>query len=189
MLTEPPAGEPTAKASSGKKRKSSGGASLAAELVDIVTSLGVELFKSADRLDDQGFASFMVRSGEGTHRETHAIRSTAFRRWLARLAYDETGKVNGRALGEAVEVLSGQAVYGEATHRVGIRVAGDHNTVVLDLGDETWGVIEITKGGWRTIPAHEADVRFIRPRGMLAAPRANGGGVSSRPPRFNEFAR
>ncbi len=121
----------------------------------------------------EAFASVPV----GDHLETWPLRSRAARQWLARRAFDRTGRVPGsQALADALTLLEGHALFAGAERPVHVRLAGHDGAIYLDLGDGCWRVAAITAQGWRVIPAKAAPVRFWRPRGMLPLPAPVPGG-------------
>jgi hypothetical protein len=106
-------------------------------------------------------------------REHHRLTSKDFRSWLARLAHESEERApNGAALSDTLTVLHGYAL--ETEHPVFIRVTGDAQQVLLDLGDALWRVVEISAAGWRV--RSDSPARFDRRRAMrpLAEPVAGG---------------
>ena len=109
------------------------------------------------------------------HRETHSLRSKAFRQWLARRFHEQTGKTpNAQALVDATNVLAGKALFDGPEHAVFTRLADLNGVIYLDLCDERWRVVAIDATGWRVL--EEAPVRFRRTRGMLPLPIPASGG-------------
>jgi hypothetical protein len=92
----------------------------------------------------EGLEPFRTAGGEaygliprGTHRECWPVRSTAFRRWLQRLFFDQTGEVpGGRGLQDALGVLEGTALYRGEEHDVHVRIADDDGATYGNLADE-----------------------------------------------------
>jgi hypothetical protein len=141
----------------------------------------VELFHAPD---STGFADIQVNG----HRETHPIRSKGFRRYLARRFYDETGGApNSEAMLSALNVLEAKAHYDAPERTVHVRVGGYGGRIYLDLGDDTWRVVEISPDGWRIID--NPPVRFRRAAGMRALPEPVAGGSFKTLRRFINVAR
>lgn len=137
---------------------------------DLATEVAaaVELFHDPS---GDAFATLPV----GDHRETHPLRSKAFRQWLARRFHEQTGKTpNAQALIDATNVLAGKALFDGPEHAVYTRIAERDGVIYLDLCDERWRVIDIDATGWRVL--EEAPVRFRRTRGMLPLPIPLAGG-------------
>jgi hypothetical protein len=111
------------------------------------------------------FASFSVKN----HRETHAIRSKAFRIYLQRRYHDETGSALGKnGISDALGVFEGRAVYDGPQKEVFCRIAQHGEAVYIDLGDPEWRAIEVTPEGWSVVS--EYPVKFRRAKGMLELP-------------------
>ena len=139
----------------------------AARLVNLVVA-SAELFKSPA---DEAYATVTV----GHHRETHAVTSSAFKRYLATRYYDRhDSPPDPMALKSALGVIEGRALIRGEVKEVFVRVGARNDTVYLDLGNKTWDVIEITRTGWR--PAKKPPVKFRRPAGMQALPMPEPGG-------------
>lgn len=105
-------------------------------------------------------------------RETFRVESNAFKQWLTRSWFRDTGRApNADALTNAVATLAAHAAEGEV-HKVHVRVAPGH----IDLGDEQGRAIRIHRGRWKLV--ENSDVRFIRSPITAALPEpANGGNV------------
>jgi hypothetical protein len=139
------------------------------------------------------------------HKETHRISSRHFKRWLARLYYEDAnakpkktaaeGEDPGQnflghifdamqgnhssvpgaqALRDALLQVEGLALFEGDEHEVHIRIAALGGYIYLDLADEDWRAVEITRAGWKVID--HSPVRFIRPEGMLPLPEPVAGG-------------
>jgi hypothetical protein len=127
-----------------------------------------ELFHTAD---STGYADFEVNG----HRETWAIRSKMFKRWLAHRFYKETSKAaNSEALQSALNVIEANALFTGPERPVFIRVGGCEGKLYLDLCDDRWRAVEIDHGGWRVID--NSPVRFRRTSGMKPLPIPVSGG-------------
>lgn len=104
-----------------------------------------ELFRN-DR--DEAFARFAV----GDHVETWSLRSKAFRTWLARTYYNQTGRAPGsQAAEDALRVLEGEALYSGTQHSLDVRVARADGSVWYDLADPQWRAVRITADGWEIV--------------------------------------
>ena len=104
-----------------------GGKASAAEILVAISKLAT-LFRAAD--GDTAYATFDVNG----HRETWPVRSKGFRRWLVGEFYKAESKPpGGQAVADALGVIEARAQYDSATHPVHVRVAGDDETIYLDL--------------------------------------------------------
>lgn len=127
-----------------------------------------ELFHTPD---GEPFATVTV----GDHRETWALRSKGFRRWLARRFYAHTGAVPSvQSLQDAIGVLEGRAIYEGPERPVFVRLARHDEAVYLDLGNDRWEALRITAEGWVVVA--DPPVKFRRSRGMTALPVPIRGG-------------
>ncbi|NCJ05169.1 hypothetical protein GS597_01270 [Synechococcales cyanobacterium C] len=115
--------------------------------------------------DDVPFADVRV---DGV-RQTHRLRSAAFRRWLCQTLYRETeDAANSEALGAAMNVLEAAAFEGEA-REVFIRTAKHEDSIYIDLANENWEAVKIAADGtWAVVS--EPPVRFVRPATMQPLP-------------------
>ena len=103
------------------------------------------------------------------------LASKEFKRWLNSRYFQEQGKVPGaQAAQDALSVLEGQSLFEGPEHRVSVRLAGHDGKIYLDLTNENWEAVEITKQGWRLVA--EPTPQFRRSKGMLAIPAPASGG-------------
>jgi hypothetical protein len=129
---------------------------------------GAELFHAPD---GSSFADIEVNG----HRETWAIRSKGFRRWLSRAFFEATeGAPNSEAMQAALNVIEARAHFDAPERMVHVRVAGADGRLYVDLCDDTWRAVEIDANGWRIVD--NPPVRFRRAAGMQALPMPERGG-------------
>ena len=151
----------------GEDGDTGGGAPKQADVL-IALAAEAELFHA---VDSTGYADFDVNG----HRETWAIRSKMFKRWLARRFYEETSKAaNCEAVQSALNVIEANALFTGPERPVFIRVGGCEGKLYLDLCDDRWRAVEIDHGGWRVIDS--SPVRFRRTSGMKPLPIPVSGG-------------
>jgi hypothetical protein len=113
---------------------------------------------------------------QGTHRESWPIRSSSFRRWLARLYFNHAHAAPGsQALQDALGVLEGKALFEGVEQIVHLRVAEHEGAIWIDLADEYWQAVRVAAKGWEVV--HDPPVRFRRSRGMLPLPYPVKGGT------------
>jgi len=108
---------------------------------------------------------------QGNHRECWPLKSQGFRTWLKLRAYSNGGSIpNGTAVAEAIDTLEGLAmVHGERATPA-IRVNGTNDAIYIDLGDEDWNCVEVTKNGWR-VTTHPKDGPYLwRPNNVAPMP-------------------
>ncbi|HEX2429081.1 MAG TPA: hypothetical protein VHI53_14235 [Gaiellaceae bacterium] len=129
---------------------------------------GIELFHTSGH---EGY----VRLPVDEHREVWPVRSTAFRRWLARQYFNTmAGAPGGQALTDGLGVLEGIALFDGHERDVHLRLAEHEGDIFLDLADTQWRAVRISASGWEVVV--DPPVRFRRARGMLPLPDPIAGG-------------
>jgi hypothetical protein len=144
----------------------------ATRLVELASS--VELFHTPD---DEPYASFQFNG----HLETWPVKSRGFRDWLTRRLYETEHKApTAQSLQDAINVLSSIARFDGKTREVHLRIAEHANAMYVDLCNENWSVVKVTREGWQVTSAEAAGIRFRRTKGMLALPEPiNGFSIES----------
>ena len=134
----------------------------------IALAAEAELFHTAD---GTGFADLKVNG----HRETWPIKRKAFRRWLMRRFYKETGGApNSEAMQAALGVIEAKAQFDGSECEVFIRIGEHGGKIYLDLCDDKWRAVEIDTNGWQII--EKPPLRFRRAAGMKPLPDPQQGG-------------
>lgn len=114
----------------------------------------------------------------GTHKETHALNSRDFERWLRKKSYDQTGAVpRAQPVADAICVFEAQAVFSGQEHDVCLRVGEHKGRLVIDLCNPTWEVVIVDAAGWHVETC--SPIKFRRTRGMLPLPTPVEGGELS----------
>jgi len=134
----------------------------------------IELTREATFFHDAAQEPYVAHP-VGDHLECWPIESRTFDRWLRGKFWRTYAAAPGsQALHDALGVLVSKALYDGLEQPVFVRVAGLDESIWLDLRDNTWRAVEITKDGWkiRSAPA----VRFIRPPGIKELPEPVAGG-------------
>lgn len=135
--------------------------SQATQLVRLAIEAGAEFFPDEDR------RAYVALPQDG-HHEVHVLRSQALRAWLTGLFFERTGKApGGQAFADAINVFEAQALRA-STRVVAVRLARHGDSILLDLGDHDWRVVEIDAKGWTV--RQRSPIPFRRPRGMRALP-------------------
>jgi hypothetical protein len=106
--------------------------------------------------DSDAFADIKV----GGHRETHRVRGRKFREWLRYQYFEkmESG-CNAEAMQVAVETIAAKAQYQGDERQVYVRVAVHEGAIYIDLGDEEWKAVEVTKSRWRSLTSLRCALR------------------------------
>lgn len=110
------------------------------------------------------------------HRETWAVSSTGFKRWLKHgyLLYTDGRAPNAEAVNAALGAIDARAFYQGPERDIFIRVAEYNGKVYIDMCDDNWRAIEVDAEGWRITP--DPPVRFRRSSGMLPLPKPDKNG-------------
>lgn len=118
----------------------------AAELLMELANQKVDpLFK-----DQNGFAFAAVSIAN--HREILQVSSGKFKRYLAKIFWDEHNKVVGSEIIKNVaQILEARAEYEGETYNLNLRVAGYLNSIYYDLTDLEWRSVKINGTGWEIV--------------------------------------
>lgn len=112
----------------------------------------------------------------GGARQTHRVRSTAFRSLLCFRAHNELGLTpSSNAIQEALNIVEGRAIFEGPSVKYFRRMASHAGKLYLDLCNESWQAIEIDTSGWRIVSA--PPVHFTRGTGALALPDPVAGDI------------
>ncbi|MBT6193461.1 MAG: hypothetical protein HOI01_07930, partial [Proteobacteria bacterium] len=159
--------------------------SLIAPDVDIATSPDQQSAKSKPQMleqiadscelfhsdDSKCYATVPINS----HKETWSLESAGFKDWLTGRCYQADKSIlKSKTLTDLIATLKGVARYEGYEHTVSIRLAEKDGATYLDLGNEKWGVVEITRKGWKIVS--NPPVKFIRPRSLRILPKPERGG-------------
>ena len=134
--------------------------SAATRLVDHV--IGYDYFHDQQ---DRPFVKLTVND----HPEVWPVESAKFKKLLAGIYYKHTGDaINRNALGDAITTLAGRACHDSPQAPVFLRVAPHDDGILIDLCDEAWRVIKVTRDGWRILK--QSPVAFVRTGSTQALP-------------------
>jgi len=136
-------------------------------LVELVGE-DVELFYSPNK---EPYASFPSND----HIETYRINTKGFKLWLGGRFYNLYTKAPGnQAVTDALGIIASKALYEGSLYPIFVRVGKKEETHFLDLADERWRVVELTKDGWQILD--NSPVKFVHPSGLkpIAEPVHNG---------------
>ncbi|KZK81214.1 hypothetical protein PsAD13_04163 [Pseudovibrio sp. Ad13] len=122
----------------------------------------VELWHSPQK---DAFATVLVND----HYEHWAVESQSFKRWLVGRYYEKTGLApSTQNLGDALRVFEVRALEQGACHEPYMRTGWQDGESWLDLADESWRAVHITRDGWEVI--QNPPVKFIRKQTMSPLP-------------------
>lgn len=152
--------EPTAEPGERKRRENRSDALLAA--LD-----GLDLWHDADLV---AYATIEIAG----RAENWALKSQAFKRWLANLSRLKTGQVlSSSTLDDVIRTLEAIAINECPRHIACLRTGRYGKHIYLDLCDDAWRAVEITAHGWRVV--ERPPVKFIRTPAMRALPEPEAG--------------
>ena len=104
----------------------------------------------------------------GAHLETRSTEDPEFRRWLVRKFLEvKDSCLSQESLKDGVFLASAHTE--EAQQEPHIRVAGDPDEILLDLGLPSWEMVRITSDGWSLEP-YRGKPLIVRPQGSLPLP-------------------
>jgi len=110
------------------------------------------------------------------HLETHAIRSVRFRDWILIRFLQQHGRApNSQLLNDALNTIRAVAVYRGPEMPVFVRVAEHEGDVYIDLGNENWDAVRVTREGFEVVP--RPPVGFVRKAGFAPLPYPAGEGI------------
>jgi hypothetical protein len=110
------------------------------------------------------------------HLETHAIRSVRFRDWILMRFLHQHGRApNSQLLNDALNTIRAIAVYQGPEMPVFVRVAEYEGDVYIDLGNENWDAVRITREGYEVVS--RPPVGFVRKAGFAPLPYPAGEGT------------
>ncbi len=128
--------------------------------------------------DDHEYVALRAGDDDAAPLRTMRLGSKLFRQSASYLHYQATGRApTEQSLRSAVTTLAGIARHEGARHNVFLRVGGDDQRVFVDLGDESWRVVEIDAEGWRIVM--DPPIKFRRSPALLPLPKPEGGGSLS----------
>jgi hypothetical protein len=147
--------------------QASGQRRLAQRDVLLALTHSVELWHDANRV---AYATYPVRA----HHESWPVQSRDFKMWLAGRYYEETrGAIGSQLLEDTLRILEARAVHEGPLHTCSIRVAHSDGALYLDLGDEAWRAVEITKHDWRVVS--RPPVKLLRSSAIRPLPEPEAG--------------
>jgi len=134
---------------------------------DLLIRLAQENIELSHTPNDESFASIKSNG----HCENFLVDSKYCRKFLIRLYYKETGGYpGGQILKDAMDFLSAKALFDSPELALHLRYAEHEGAIYIDLGNDTWNQVCITKDGWAVIESKDSPVKFKRTQGMKAMP-------------------
>ena len=104
---------------------------------------------------------------DGT-KHIYPLRSSMYENWLSAIFFSTCKKIaSTNLLGNVIQYLEGCSLFEAKIEKVGLRVLGDKDTIEIDIGNDDWTSVQISKEGWK-IDDHVG--HFYRSAGMSALP-------------------
>ena len=111
---------------------------------------------------DQHGIAFALIVLKQDRRELVEVESNKFRRFLAKLFYDNhKGIAKTEHINNAIQILQANIEYDGQTIPLSLRVAWKEDSICYDLADDKWRYVKITKDGWQ-IKDNDASILFGR---------------------------
>jgi hypothetical protein len=137
----------------GKQEKT---ASVFELLMEIVKSLNP--YKQGNEFGDT-FVDVIVKGV----RQTYRLRSSDFKSWLTRELYRCYQKsASNEALENCLKICEAEAMVTGNIKQVWLKTAYHENKFYIDLCNDKWQAIEVSKQGWRIVESQDLPVRFVR---------------------------
>jgi hypothetical protein len=125
-------------------------------LMQIVKSL--DFYKQGNEFGDT-FVDVVVNGV----RQTYKLRSNDFKSWLTRELYSRYQKsASSEALENCLKICEAEAMVMGNIKQVWVKTACHEDKLYIDLCNEKWQAIEVSKQGWRVIESQDLPVRFAR---------------------------
>ncbi len=144
--------------------------SIATKLVNVAIKNSFECWHTPE---GEAYITIPINS----HREHYRIstKSSKIKSWLGMLGRDLIGGTPSiSSIRDAINVLSGIALYDGPEYRLYVRKAEVDGKIYVDLGDPSWRAIEISEDGWKVI--ENCPVHFRRSKNILPLPIPERGG-------------
>jgi len=133
------------------------------ELLIEIALRHAELFHDAD---DKSYATIKINDGYATY----PLRNKGFKSWLSSKFWKMYREgIGSQITQDAIDTLEAHAIHEGPCEPVYVRVAGYKGNVYVDLGNDDFEIIEITRNGWQVLK-NKKEIRFKRPQGFLPLP-------------------
>ena len=140
-----PSSEESSKNEQPKQTHNTGSRPSASNLVNLVLSVGIELFHDDS---EENYARIPVQG----HFEVWPCQSNIFKEWIAKLVWDVDKDVPSTdALNSALAVLKAQAKFDGKRYKLHNRVAPMAEEIWYDLVDQDSQAVRINADGWKIV--------------------------------------
>ncbi len=128
-----------------------------------------EYFRDPDEIP---YADIISEDG---YRQTYGVTSEAFKKWLRGEYYKKNkASIASEVLNTTIATLAARAQTEGTVHPVALRCGKLDDKVYIDLCNDKWQAIEVSKDGYKIVD--NPPLRFRRRKGMKALPMPERGG-------------
>lgn len=141
-------------------------------------ALIIELTKDLELFHDKQNIAYVTIENNG-HKETWRLDSSDFQNWLKHNVWKTYQKATSKnVIEDALGILRGKACFDGACQEVHARIATVGDKIYINLANENWEIIQVTKDGWEIL--QNSPVKFTRATNMQFLPiPINGGGIEN----------
>ena len=128
-----------------EKKENGNGSGKVQSAADVLVQLGT---KNAKLLFKDRYSIAHAQVHTADQEEIIRVESSKFKRYLARLFYDQNGNkvVNAESITNAIQVLQAKAEYDGPTIPLSLRVAWHNGDIYYDLSNDKWQCVRISQG-------------------------------------------
>jgi len=138
-------------------------------------TLLIEIARQIEVFHDDKKVPYVIVPNKNLSKGCYPVHSNNFKSWLSQCFYILTGKgCRLTNLNDALATIEARAKFESPTHSVYLRFAREQNRIFIDIGDDSWKVIEITQDGWKVL--EKSPVMFVRSDAMKPLPLPITGG-------------
>ena len=120
------------------------------------------------------------------HYENYLLKNSDFKTWISHEYYKRFKDApSNQAYSEAKNAIESMCIYDGKEHKTFNRVGERDSKIYVDLANDKWEVIEISKDGWNII--NGSPVKFIRNKNMLPYCRPETGGDVNKLKKFINY--
>lgn len=134
----------------------------------------IRLGEECELFHDSTREAYATAAVNGQH-QTMRTGSKLFREFLSLEFFKREKKApSPQALASALLTIEAKGIFEGSQKEVHTRVAEDNGNIYLDLCNDRWEVVRLTKEGWEVIQG--PPVKFVRRAAMRALPKPSRGG-------------
>jgi phage/plasmid primase-like uncharacterized protein len=128
----------------------------------------IDLVKDSELFHDEQNVAYVTIDNNG-HQETWCLDSSDLQNWISHNFWKAYKKgISKNTLQDAIGILKGMACFDGACKEVHTRVAMIDEEIYINLANENWEVVKVTKDGWTILKA--CPIKFTRFSNMQPLP-------------------